>query len=146
MGTRSVIKFQEDGETICAIYQQFDGYIEGVGATLHDFLKDFTIVNGLSAGQPERVANGMGCLAAQFIAEHKGGSGGFYMTHPEDSQQYNYCVNYDWEGEGWKMEPGPLQITVTSGYSEDPDPLFQGSVEEFGEFIDTYGDEEEEVA
>ena len=28
MGTRSVIKFQEDGNTLCAIYQQFDGYPE----------------------------------------------------------------------------------------------------------------------
>ena len=148
MGTRSVIKFQEDGETICAIYQQFDGYIEGVGVTLHDFLKDFTIVNGLSDGQPERVANGMGCLAAQFIAEHKNGSGGFYMTHPDDNQEYNYLVNYNWEdeGEGWLMKPGPLQITVTSDYLDDPNPLFQGSVDEFGEFIDTYDDEEDEVA
>lgn len=142
MGTRSVIKFQEDGETICACYQQYDGYIEGVGATLYDFLKDFAVVNGLSLDQRGRVANGMGCLAAQFIAEQKDGAGGFYMTHPEDHQLYNYLVNSNWED----SKPGALEITVISGYSEDPNPLFHGSLAEFGFFIDTYSDDEDEVA
>lgn len=143
MGTRSVIKFQEDGETICAIYQQFDGYVEGVGATLFEFLDDITIVNGLSVDQPERVANGVGCLAAQFIAQHKNGAGGFYMTHPDDSQQYNYTVNLSWEGEGWKAKLGEPVITVTN-YEDGL--LFSGSVMDFGIFIAGFNDEEDEVA
>ena len=142
MGTRSVIKFQEDGETICAIYQQFDGYIEGVGATLFEFLDEITIVNGLSLDQPERVANGVGCLAAQFIAQFKAGAGGFYMTHPSDSQEYNYIVNSCWEGEGWKAKLGEPTITVIS-YDE---VLFSGSVMDFGLFIDSLNDVEDEVA
>lgn len=142
MGTRSVIKFQEDGETICAIYQQFDGYIEGVGATLFEFLDEITVVNGLSVDQPERVANGVGCLAAQFIAQFKVGAGGFYMTHPNDNQEYNYIVNSCWEGEGWKAKLGEPTITVIS-YDE---VLFSGSVMDFGLFIDSLNDVEDEVA
>ena len=143
MGTRSVIKFQEDGETVCAIYQQFDGYPEGVGATLFEFLDDITIVNGLSVDQPKRVANGVGCLAAQFIAQHKNGAGGFYMTHPDDSQEYNYIVNYSWEGEGWKAKLGEPVVTVTGS---DDGLLFSDNLAEFGLFIAGYNDEEDEVA
>lgn len=142
MGTRSVIKFQENGETLCAIYQQFDGYLEGVGATLFEFLDGITIVNGLSFGQPKRVANGVGCLAAQFIAEQKSGAGGFYMTHPSDSQEYDYYVNYCWEGEGWEAKLGDPTITVIS-YGE---LLFSGSLMDFGLFIQSYNDVEDEVA
>ena len=141
MGTHSVIKFQEDGETICAIYQQYDGYPEGVGKELFEFLDNITIVNGLSVGQPERVANGVGCLAAQFVAEFKNGAGGFYMTQLDDEQEFNYIVNSCWEGD----KLGEPTITVTR---YDDDVLFSGSINLFGVFIDTCGidDDEDEVA
>lgn len=142
MGTRSVIKFQEDGNTICAVYQQYDGYPTGVGKQLFDFLDGLAIVNGLSYDNPKRVANGLGCLAAQFIAEHKDGAGGFYMTHPEDHQQYNYFVNCKWIGEGWNAKLSEPEISVIS-YD---DTEFQGSLADFGLFIDSYNDDEEEVA
>jgi hypothetical protein len=139
MGTRSVIKFQEDGETFCAIYQQFDGYPEGVGRELFDFLDSITIVNGLSAGQPKIVANGMGCLAAQFIAEFKDGAGGFYMTHPDDTQEYDYIVNASWEGEGWKAKLGEPTVTVFDHGNE----IFSGNVMDFGLFIASINDVED---
>ena len=34
----------------------------------------------------------MGCLAAQFIKEHKTDIGGLYMTNKDDSQEYDYEV------------------------------------------------------
>jgi hypothetical protein len=142
MGTRSVIKFQENNETICAIYQQFDGYPEGVGRELFFFLDDMTIVNGLSVDQPKRVANGIGCLAAQFVAQFKDGAGGFYMTPPDDTQEYDYIVNASWEGEGWKAKLGEPTVTVFENGNE----IFSGSVMDFGLFIDSINDVEDEVA
>lgn len=90
MGTRSLTVFVdvwEDPDTkeihekeLVVMYRQFDGYPTGHGAELKEYLQDMGIVNGLSCGQPEKKANGMGCLAALTIANFKGTNpGGFYI-------------------------------------------------------------------
>ena len=98
MGTRSTVKFYEEKikEPILSVYQQYDGYIEGVGYDLANFLKDKKIVNGFGSGQTMEngFANGMGCLAAQYVAENKKKIGGFYLTYPEDSQEYDYKIKF----------------------------------------------------
>lgn len=140
MGTRSTITFQDDGNTVCKIYQQYDGYIEGVGKELADFLQDCNLVNGISGGQEGRVCNGMGCLAAQFVAEHKDGAGGFYMVpFDADDESYNYVVNSPWDDSKGFGKPGPMQITVTSYGGE----IFNGNLLDFGVFVDTYGENNE---
>jgi hypothetical protein len=50
-----------------------DGYPDGHGQELADFLDGFKIVNGISTEDRDfpKVANGMGCLAAQVIAHFK---------------------------------------------------------------------------
>lgn len=99
MGTRSTVKFysewaKEGDAPILAVYQQFDGYIIGVGHDLANFLKDKTIINGIGGNQTMETgfANGMGCLAAQYVAAGKTEIGGFYLTGATDSQEYNYEV------------------------------------------------------
>lgn len=98
MGTRSTIKFYEEGSKtpILSVYQQYDGYIDGVGHDLAKWLKNKKIVNGFTMGQTKEngYANGMGCLAAQFVADHKTEIGGFYITNSEDEQEYNYKVTH----------------------------------------------------
>jgi len=98
MGTRSVIKFYElvNNERIfyCAIYQQFDGYIEGVGEELKEFIKSSKLVNGFSECNTKEF-NGIGCLIAQFIKRFKQGVGGLYITTEVDYQEYNYYVVVD---------------------------------------------------
>ena len=100
MGTRSTTKFIEKREEkltpLVNIYQQWDGYIEGKGYDLADFLKSKTIINGLSRGQdtPD-YANGFGCLIAQYIKEFKEGVGGLYITDLDNKQEYNYEVIFD---------------------------------------------------
>lgn len=94
MGTRSTIKFKDNGTTLLSIYQQYDGYLEGKGEELAKWLAEFTIVNGYSSDTPKRSANGIGCLAAQYIAEHKEGIGNIYCTTKGDLQEYNYIVAY----------------------------------------------------
>ena len=43
----------------------------------------------------ETHANGIGCLAAQFVREFKRGIGGLYITNKSDTQSYNYRVFLD---------------------------------------------------
>jgi hypothetical protein len=98
MGTRSTIRFYEEGQEmpILTIYQQYDGYIDGVGKELAEWLNNKKITNGYSLDQQNgEYANGIGCLAAQFVADHKNGIGGFYITNMEDMQEFNYEVRYD---------------------------------------------------
>jgi len=132
MGTRSTIKFIERNDSndtvIASIYQQFDGYPDGVGAHLFEFLNSFTIVNGLGMDNNQNTANGPGCLAAQFIAKSKVAPGGFYMTGPNDNQEYNYSVYFEWVN-------GIQAISkITCAPEFDTNSDFSGTLEDFGEF------------
>ena len=97
MGTRSLTYVYEGETPIMCMYRQFDGYLEGHGQELANFLNELTVGNGIS-GKPElfNFANGMGCLAAQMIVWFKKTPGGFYI-HPieldQDAwQDYEYHV------------------------------------------------------
>ena len=96
MGTRSTVKFYSEfnqDEPILSVYQQFDGYIDGVGHDLANWLKEKIVINGISNQTMEGgFANTMGCLAAQYVAAMKTKIGGFYLTTKYDSQEYNYSV------------------------------------------------------
>lgn len=97
MATRSTVKFYgEFSETpLVAVYHQFDGYIEGVGHDLANWLKTKTMIIGIGNHKmKDGYANGMGCLAAQYVAEHKTRVGGLYITHVDDEEEYNYHVYY----------------------------------------------------
>lgn len=98
MGTRSTVKFYDEFDNqkvILSVYQQFDGYIEGVGYDLAEFLKDKTIGHKtIGHKMLDGFANGMGCLAAQYVAEKKTDIGGFYLTTDDDEQEFNYEVRF----------------------------------------------------
>jgi len=118
MGTRSTVKFYSGMDAknpVASIYQQYDGYISGVGHDLANWLLSKKIVNGFGLDQRmnQGFANGIGCLAAQYVAENKKEIGGFYLTTESNEQEYNYKVILD----GTKFH-----ITV--------DDIFQGSPEE----------------
>ena len=101
MGTRSTIKFIEktaEGKEIqlINIYQQYDGYIEGVGYQLANFLINKKLVNGIPMyNKNVNIANGLGCLIAQFIKEFKTDVGGLYIEAPDLNEEYNYYVYFD---------------------------------------------------
>jgi hypothetical protein len=92
MSTPATIKFYDDGELLVNVYIHWDGYPSGAGLNLVRFLKKYTIVNGISMNETRIVANGMGCLAAQFIKEFKDGPGGLYIHHSTDVGDYDYVV------------------------------------------------------
>lgn len=95
MSTRSLTRVHSgdlDSPILVSIYQQSDGYFEGVGEDLKEFLNGFTIVNGISIDIPRKSANGMECLAAQLVSHLKHGIGGTYITTPGNIQEYNYDI------------------------------------------------------
>ena len=96
MGTRSltVVKDERD-KTLVVMYRQFDGYYEGHGTELADFLSGFKIVNGMRGDEPPKFANGMGCLAAQIVTHFKNEPGGIYLYPAETEnvgEKYVYIV------------------------------------------------------
>jgi hypothetical protein len=124
MGTRS-LTFVYDGRTrVMCMYRQFDGYPSGHGAELASFLSGFdAVVNGYTFNETRKVANGMGCLAAQLVANFKVGVGGFYLypTNSKDcGQEYEYHVYED-------------KVVVKETY-DDNRAIFTGTWTEFAEF------------
>lgn len=93
MWTRSIVQFREDNKVLVTIYQQYDGYLDGVGKGLSMFLNSKSLVNGYTFKNANSSFNGVGCMAAQYIEQCKDGYGNLYITFPKDRQQYNYIVN-----------------------------------------------------
>lgn len=97
MSTRSLTRFYDEyeDELLVTMYRHSDGYVSGHGRELLDFLSGFAVVNGLGLDKSEKIANGMGCLAAQAIAHFKDGPGGIYIVSPQYGQEeYEYDVRY----------------------------------------------------
>jgi len=131
MGTRARINVYEGDKILVSIYRQerwgsMDGYPSGLGEELKAFLSGLKLVNGLSCDDA-RVANGMGCLAAQVVAHLKDGAGSIYIrdTGPEShGEQYVYNL-YDVDGRVW--------ITVFEDEWEEEAmvPVYNGFIDEF---------------
>lgn len=121
MGTRSLTFVYENKEPMINMYRQFDGYPSGHGSELAEFLNSFdAIVNGIPVGDKRRLANGMGCLAAQLIANFKTEVGGFYIypvTAEDCGQDYEYHVY-----ENKVIVKNPTEV------------IFDGSWKDFNEF------------
>ena len=98
MGTRSKTSFIEKiggkKRHLVSVYQQYDGYIEGVGYDIANYILSKKIINGIS-GDTKDKANGFGCLIAQFIRDFKTDVGGLYIVEEVDTQEYNYNIIFD---------------------------------------------------
>jgi len=79
MATRAIIRIADRKEGVSFnehpliskhhIYHHYDGYPEYLGVTLANYLSDISVVNGISGNT--KVANGLGCLAAQLVCHLK---------------------------------------------------------------------------
>lgn len=142
MGTRSltfVYSETNNGEKatpIINMYRQYDGYPSGHGAELAEFLSGGRLVNGLSGMGKERQFNGMGCLAAQMVANFKDGAGSFYLypvTTTDCGQDYEYHIrNIDGEFKITVFNCGVNFFGLTQ--SEQHDKIFEGNLSQFAEF------------
>ena len=109
MGTRSLTTFTEtwtSSETgkkkkqeIVTMYRQYDGYPEGHGQELAEFLAGGKLVNGISVMYDKVVFNGMGCLSAQVVAHFKDGAGGIYLqrANKNSGEEYRYHIIGDFD-------------------------------------------------
>lgn len=145
MGTRSIIRFQEKrGERVTPlvnVFQMWDGYVDGVGYDLAEWLLKKKIVNGISLDDDRRtVANGAGCLAAQYICDHKDGAGDLYIW-PIDSEPYGYgyTVTID-EGKVGQSTDDLVTIEVRVEW-RDNQLIFKGKPSELLDFKESYDDE-----
>jgi len=95
MATRSLTIVKESlslsTKELVVIYKQSDGYPEGMGMKLANFLEGFIIINGIPPNPEPKSANGMNCLAAQLVAELTNGIGKIYL-YP--SRTRNICEEY----------------------------------------------------
>ena len=79
MSTRSITVINdEEGKEICVMYRHCDGYPEGHGKDLVDFLKGKKIINGIIDSNNSSF-NGMNCLAASVVSHFKIESGDIYL-------------------------------------------------------------------
>jgi hypothetical protein len=113
------------------MYRQYDGYPEGHGQELADFLKAGKVVNGLGADRTAKVFNGAGCLAAQMISHFKGDEAGGIYIYPNNTkdawQNYEYHVIVDFNTKQVTL------ICYESGKRKKK--LFEGSPENFDAFV-----------
>jgi hypothetical protein len=134
MGTRSITRvFSEDGAELVCMYGQFDGYPEGHGIALAEFL-DSICVMPLDGSRPPEFkskANGMGCLAAQLVARFKEHPGGFYLWPTGGALERGYTYEIRLMGNGTKM--------TCSGYGRS----FEGAPKAFIEWAGAEETEED---
>lgn len=97
MGTRCLTVFTDERDReLVVMYRQFDGYLDGHGKELADFLSGMKIVNGMTGDEPPKFANGMSCLAAQTVCNFKTEPGGIYLYPAETrdcGEDYIYFVS-----------------------------------------------------
>jgi hypothetical protein len=138
MGTRSLtVMYDEAGNETVVMYRHWDGYPEGHGLDLANFLKGISMTNGYS-GDADRsaLANGMGNLNAMVVAhfspEHD------VHLYPKDTrgcwEEYVYHVKLS--------EDKHLIMEVDGLHDGEGEPLGTQTFRP-EEFITKYGKEEE---
>ena len=142
MGTRSLTKVIETWENkkgkkqrkpITTMYRQFDGYLDGHGLELAEWLSQYTVVNGISSNETGKIANGIDCLAAQMFAHFKDGAGGIYCMHPDASdcwEEYLYEIS---EGDN-----GILLTVYETDHKGGAEEVFHGTAKELLTKIEKY--------
>ena len=150
MGTDAKVTFVEtDGyyykKELVSVRHHWDGYIDGVGHSLAEWLIGKKLINGIGPDQySNEYANGVGCLAAWYIAENKNQPGDFYITPDGSIADYNYKIMIKDKVTDIDYKPISLNdittIVVTCGCSEKP--IFIGSPEELLKFQEPEEDDE----
>jgi hypothetical protein len=153
MSTRATIRFaiREEGvsfnehpeEVYAQIYHHYDSYPDHLGVGIAKFLSDIRVVNGLGSHKGDRLANGMGCLAAQVLTHLKLGrhyglekgkiqEGNVYLDKPGDPHmdvEYTYYIWADYNKDIW--------ISIFSaGLGDNPKCEFVGKPEKLIEKYD----------
>ena len=146
MGTRSLTTFVETYKDnsgkkvkneIVTMYRQYDGYMEGHGKDLANFLAGGKLVSGI--GMDDKVVfNGMGCLSAQVVAHFKDGAGGFYLqrANKNSGEEYRYKVIGDFDTKEITIEVFEVGYVNAKGdYVNKTKKIFSGSPKQLQEKV-----------
>lgn len=132
MSTRSITILKDswtDHKEIVVMYRQTDGYLDGHGKDLAEFLNGIVVVNGISLRETgERIANGGSCLAAQVVEHFKNlfGVGGIYLHSAGTrgcDEEYVYTVIPEVGKE--------IILQVDGGFESNMTRLFEGTPSRF---------------
>jgi hypothetical protein len=82
MGTHSLVKFKDSDSIFTAVHHQYDGYYEGVGLDLANWLLTKNIFN----------VHELCYLATQYI--QKCDANTTYIAHPDTEEVYEYIVSF----------------------------------------------------
>ena len=143
MATRSLVRFarREEGVSFnehperieVQVYKHYDGYPSGHPVDLAEFLKDFKILNGIPYPEPDRVANGLGCLAAQYVAAFKEKSGDLYIERQDTDHFDIEYITYIWGTENKDIWMSIFDVSWNGDESDEC--IFVGKPQEL---IDKY--------
>ena len=144
MGTRSLTTFietykddsgKQKKEEIVTMYRQYDGYPEGHGLDLAEFLSQGKLVNGIGMNDTI-VFNGMGCLTAQVVAEFKDGAGGIYLqrANKDSGECYRYQVIGDFDTKEITIKILEVGYMKGDKYINKTRTLFEGTPQKMLEF------------
>ena len=136
MATRSLVRFarREEGVSFSEhperievqVYKHYDGYPSGHPTDLANWLINKKIVNGISM-DPRDEANGLGCLAAGYIAAFKMGAGDIYVESPDTERTWIEYITYVWVADNKDI--------WMSIFSDEDECIFVGKPQEL---IDKY--------
>lgn len=129
----------ENTQTIATIYRHHDGYPEGQGQTILDFLDGLSLVNGIGGEMPERYANGTGRMAAQLIShmQDEGHSPGMMCNDAICGQEWTYVVigNMTTLQISVEVYSGPITLFGCGG-EECTTKEFSGTVAEYKQWLE----------
>ena len=129
MSTRGTIRFNNiEGKELVNIDKHCDSYIEGLGKDIANFLNSITVVNGIRLQEERKVANGFGCLIAQFIVNIKNGVGNVHIEEYCE-QDYNYII----------QETEDLNEFNIEVYNFN-ELIFKGNKQQFIDFVINYSE------
>lgn len=139
MGTRSLTFVYDGINPVVNMYRQYDGYPEGHGAELAEFLKSGKITNGIPLGENKKFFNGIGDVAAQLVAEFKKEAGGIYLypaTALDCGQDYEYHVELTSKGFNIRVVNRGCNFFGMQN-SDVNETIFDGSLYEFAKFCNS---------
>lgn len=151
MGTRcvTVITHNWDGDEVvhdASIYRHWDGYLDGHGQWLADFLEDAVVTNGAIEG--DKNFNGPGRLASGIVAAlvADGHDPDLQGQNIICGQEYEYHIHVKYGANGGKLSVRVLDGPMTAfgcGGEDCTNEVFKGTVEEYRDFIKAEGNKEE---
>ena len=119
MGTRSTTKIYEDGRLLLALYKQYDGYPDGWGQELKDFLHSGIFVNGISRVGDKRKFNGVGDFALLLVKQFKEGTEDLYAAIENNSQEYNYMIEFNYDKNDYNRMKYTMSCKEDQNYFEE---------------------------